>query len=141
MHNGYPSTFQPSIALIMSLPDPTDTEAAMAAKVKVITMLAERPREETHGPSRGALRIDFAWHRIKGAINLLEGVRQRAEQALACPEFVKVIDTVLAEARAALKLAPVPDEHQPQEPEPAAWATARLISTVEMCERPDLSDI
>ncbi|MEO7037375.1 MAG: hypothetical protein ABI548_25695 [Polyangiaceae bacterium] len=141
MHNGYPSTFKASIALIISLSDPTDTEAATAAKVTAMAMLAERPREETHGPSRGALRIDFAWHRIKGAINLLEGVHQRAEQALACPEFFKVIDTVLAEARAALKLAPAPDGYHPQEPEPAAWATARLISTVEMCERPDMSDI
>jgi hypothetical protein len=125
MYLNHPSTFDLIITAIASMADPRDLDQVAATVETVNQMLTDRAREETDG--EGALRVDFAFERISGSIANLRLLKRRALKAGASPEFLAVIDKVLAEAERARDAAP---RRQPRAadagPRAADWATAEL---------------
>jgi hypothetical protein len=66
-------------------------------------------------------RLYYAHLRIAGSIRTLNSTRESAVDHEAPPEFIALIDEVLAEAHRALAVAPVPSREPPPPPTPADW--------------------
>ncbi|MEO8901165.1 MAG: hypothetical protein ABI488_05770 [Polyangiaceae bacterium] len=114
------------------------------AKARIERMLENRFPEEQPGPRHDDLRIEFAYHRISGAVVELVYMRTRALKAPACTEFIEMIDAVLKDAGKALAVAHARLSSMPEAPgEPdlprAAWSTAPLGG--DTVDGPDFSDI
>lgn len=123
--HGYASTFDPIITVVASTADPRDPDQIASTVTKVNEMLANRVREETEG--EGALRVDFAFDRISGSLTQAHLLRRRAVKVGALPEFLAIIDHVIAEAEAAREAAPRrPSQTADAGPRSADWATAEL---------------
>lgn len=96
-----------------------DAQAVADCIVRVREDLTTRFPEEREN-SRD-YRLYYAHLRIAGSIRNLNSTRESAVDHEAPPDFIGLIDEVLAEAHRALAGAPVPSREPPAPPPPADW--------------------
>lgn len=96
--------------------DPQSVQACIESVRHALTVRFPEERENSRD-----YRLYYAHLRIAGSIRTLNSTRESAVDHEAPPEFIGLIDEVLAEAHRALAVAPVPSREPPAPPPPADW--------------------